>query len=278
MAEAARTNLQRLHRALVDGFFVETRIYLADGSYVDWALAPLAGDRFRLSGTPVEVWGDAGSVGTATYAGPQTSHECARAALLDTLAEHLGPDPVVHGLPPVLYRPEDPRVRFSHRMGTVTLDLPEGNRLQALLLWPFLLLLLVCLLAFAVIPLVDGWGRGNWLYGVVSLAGLAFYSYLLIPFGVESLLGCAHLTVEGWFATITRGRAWWRREQKFRWDHVRSIELVVTRTKKFGASTTARFVLQDGSRVDYATCRIRRPFAESVKVLESLLAARASRP
>ncbi len=274
MAEPANPNLLRLYNVLIDGFSVETRIYLPDGSYVDWVLSPLAGDRFVLTGTPVEVWGDAGSVGTANYPGAPTSYDCTREALLATLAQHLGPDPYVHGLPPALHRPRDPRVRFSHRLGNFTLDLPEGNRLQALLLLPFVFLLLVFLLALAALPLIDGWGGGNWVYGVLSIAGLALYGYLLIPFAVESLLGCAHMRVDGWTATITRGRSWWRRTQTFRWDHVESIALVVTRVKKFGASTTAQFVLQDGTRVDYATRMIRAPFDDAVKVLQSLLAAR----
>ena len=274
MTEAASESLLRVVRVLVDGFSIETRSYLPDGSYVDWVVSPLGGERFKLTGTPVEVWGDAGSVGTASYAGDGLAYECAREELLATLQTHLGPDPLVQGLPAALHTPKDPRVRFAHCLGSFTLDLPEGNGVQAALLWPFMVLLFVCLLGFAAIPLFDGWRHGNALFGLVGVGALALFGRLLIPFGAEALVGCARMTVEGSYGTIVRGRLWWRTENKFRWADVQAIEVVVTRVNKYGNSTRAQFVLHDGSRVDYATMMIRGPFVDAVKVLQSLLATR----
>lgn len=266
-------NLLNLHRALMDGFAIETRTYEPDGSHVDWVLSPLKDDRFHLQETPVEVWQDAGSVGMASYAGKTVVHECERAELLAQLRDRLGPDPYVKELPPLLHQPVDPRVRFEHRLGNFTLELPEGSGPQSLLVIPFIVLLFALMLLFALIPFLDGWRQGNWLFFVLGLGGLALFGRLLIPFAVDSFGGVARLKVEGWNATLTRGRAWWRRETKFRWDQVVALELVVTRVKKFGASTTAQLILNDGSRVDYAICMLKRPWEEAVKVLQSLIAA-----
>ncbi len=267
-------NLLNLHRALMDGFAIETRTYKPDGSHVDWVLSPLKDGRFHLQETPVEVWQDTGSVGMASYAGKTVVHECARGELLTQLRERLGPDPYVNKLPPPLHQPADSRVRFEHRLGNFTLELPEGSGRQSLLLIPFVVLLLAMMILFMLIPFLDGWRQGNWLFFILGLGGLALFGRLLIPFAVDSLCGRARLKVESWNATLTRGHAWWRREKKIRWDHVVALELVVTRTKKFGASTTAQLILNDGSRVDYATMMIRRPWEDAVKILQSLLAAK----
>ncbi len=267
-------SLSNLHRALMDGFAIEMQTYEPDGSHVDWVLSPLKNGRFELQETPVEVWQDAGSVGMASYAGKTVVHECERDELLAQLRERLGPDPYVKQLPPHLHQPVDPRVRFEHRMGNFTLELPEGSGAQSLLLIPFIVLLFALMISFVLMPFLDGWRQGNWLFFLLGLGGLALFGRLLIPFAVDSLCGRACLQVKGWTATLTRGRAWWRREQKFRWDQVVALELVVNRTKKFGASTTAQFVLKDGSRVDYAICMLKRPWEDAVKILQSLLAAR----
>ena len=271
-------NLLNLHRALMDGFAIQTRAYESDGSYVDWVLSPLKDGRFHLQGTPVEEWQDCGSVGTASYAGKTVVHECARTELLAQLRERLGPDPYVNKLPPPLHQPVDPRVRFEHRLGNFTLELPEGTGLQSLLVIPCVVLLLALMIMFMLIPFLDGWRQGNWLFFLLGAGGLALFGRLLIPFAVDSYNGLARLKVEGWYATLTRGRAWWRREKKFRWDHVVALEIVVTRTKKFGASTTAQLIFNDGSRVDYAIMMVRRPWEEAVKVLQSLLAAQKMNP
>lgn len=266
-------NLLNLHHALMDGFAIKTRTYEPDGSHVDWVLSPLKDGCFELQETPVEVWQDAGSVGMASYAGKTVVHECARAELLAQLRERLGPDPYVKKLPPPLHQPADPRVRFEHRLGNFTLELPEGSGPQSLLVIPFIVLLLVLMILFALIPFLDGWRQGNWLFFLLGVGGLALFGRLLIPFAVDSLCGRARLKVEGWNATLTRGRAWWRREKKFRWDHVTALELVVTRVKKFGASTTAQLILNDGTRVDYAICMLKRPWEDAGKILQSLIAA-----
>lgn len=264
-------NLLNLHRALMDGFAIETQTYEPDG-YVDWVLSPLKDGRFQLQETPVEVWQDCGSVGIASYAGKTVVHECARAELLTQLRERLGPDPYVNKLPP-LHHPVDPRVRFEHCLGNFTLELPEGTGPQSLPVITFMVLLLVVMNLFILIPFLDGWRQGNWLFFLLGLGGLVLFGRLVIPFAVDSFCGRACLKVEGWYATLTRGRSWWRREKKFRWDYVVALELVVTHVKKFGASTTAQLVLNDGSRVDYAIMMVRRPWEDAVKVLQSLLAA-----
>ncbi len=273
---AASPNLLSLHRALSDGFLAEARTHEPDGAYVDWVLSPLADGRFRLQETPVEVWHDAGSVGTASYMGKRVEHECARSELLAQLRERLGPDPHVKELPPPLHQPEDPRVRFEHRLGDFTLELPEGSGSQSLLVIPFIVLLLALMTLFMLIPFLDGWRHGNWLFLLLGAGGLALFGRLLIPFAVDSLWGRARLKVEGRNATLTRGRSWWRQERGFRWDHVTTVEFVITPPSppRVGGSTTAQFVLSDGSRVDYATRMLRQPWEDAVKILQSLLAAR----
>jgi hypothetical protein len=271
------SNLLNLHRALLDGFAIETRVYEPDGSHVDWVLSPLKDGGFHLQETPVEVWQDVGSVGMASYAGKTVVHECARAELLAQLRERLGPDPYVNELPPPLHQPADPRVRFEHCLGNFTLDLPEGTGLHSLLVIPFVVLLCAVMISFMLIPFLNGWRQGNWLFFLLGVGGLALFGRLFIPYAVDSYSGLARLKVEGWNATLTRGRAWWWQETKFRWDHVVALDFVVTRTStiRSGATlTTAWFILDDGSRVPYAMMQVKRPWQEAVKILLSLLAAR----
>jgi hypothetical protein len=265
-------NLLRLHRALMDGFYVETRFYEPDGSYIDWELTPLEDGNFNLRANPQEVQHDAAAGAYPSWPGKSVDHACEREALLTQLCEILGPDHYVNQLPQPLHQPEDPRVKFHHCLGNFTLELPEGSLAQSLLMIPFVVMLLAVLCMISLIPFLDGWRHGNWLFLIVGISGIAVYGWLLVPIAVDSLCGRAVLNVRASFVTLTRGRAWWRREKQFRWDQVEVLELVVTRTKKFGASTTAQFVFKDGSRVDYATLILKRPFEEAVKVLQSLLA------
>ncbi|MEY4483014.1 MAG: hypothetical protein RL693_466 [Verrucomicrobiota bacterium] len=263
-------NLIRLHRALADGFYVETRCYEPDGSYVDWQLAPLEDGRFHLRGNPVEVQHDAAAGAFPSWPGKTVDHYCESDALLVKLGEIIGADHVVD-TPPPLHHPADSRVQFHHRMGNFTLVLREGSFGQSLLIIPFVSLILAFLGLMVLIPFLDGWGQGNWLFPVFGAGGILLFGWLLIPFAVKSLCGRVLLKVENKSARLTRGRAWWKKGEHFRWDAVESLELAVTRTKKFGASTTAQFVLKDGSRVDYATRMLKRPFEEAVKTLQSLL-------
>lgn len=268
-------DLLLVHRALTDGFAVEARVYEPSGSYTDWVLSPLADGRYSLSGTPVEVWDDAGSVGTANYPGKTEEHFSEGAGLLATLGKLLGPNPYVRVPPPPLHQPADPRVRFTHRMGNFTLDLQEGSTGQGCIIIPGVFLLLVVMGLFISIPFLNGWRHWAWLYFLFGLGGLALFGRFLIPILVDTLGGHVVLKVDGLYATITRGRSWWRREQRFRWADVESLEIIRRRHVKFGWASTAQFVLRDGSRVDYATLMIQRPWEEAVAVLQSVLAARA---